>query len=473
MSFPKYLGHQRRYFEDISPICNNITDSLLLLDEYSCFRKDGIDSFHAEWNKKPAKNPVKAESNRTHYLLNDEDLAQTIIPSEQRHHLTQDLIRISGSKVEIRPSLMTFSISKSSSHEQPKFDKWFEYPLKIESEETFIYLGCDEYTAGVVFKGWERLGNEYIEKVNYRKQNRILRFKYEFAILVIENENIFKKNLSRPLGLTSDESGTNEDPSSGNNIMTDDCTQIGKTFSQLRSKHREQISQRKSFELKTSELEGNHHASILRVLQARLGTATPEFAEACRYYLADGLSLAESWINLAAEKAYTKAFPRIRTRRDIFILAGLKPDDEKGSTSRPASDTVGNFNLFWPKSAKHKSGREEHTQKTKRVDSAAKLSEQRKILFETLLNVYRSMKELKQLLRAREGFVSPALREWVNSVIEANLFDATIDLKISDLLLRLRLYNQSLTTAITVLSSLDQTKNNSTRAESELLHSSN
>lgn len=103
---------------------------------------------------------------------------------------------------------MTFCESKSLSHEQPKFDKWFEYPLKIESEEPFIYLGCDEYTAGVIFKGWERLGNEYIEKFNYRKQNRILRFMYKSAILVIENENIFKKNLSRPLGLTSDESGS-------------------------------------------------------------------------------------------------------------------------------------------------------------------------------------------------------------------------------------------------------------------------
>lgn len=269
MSFPSY---QRQHFEDISPIRNNITGSLLLLDKYSCFRKEGIDSFHIEWNKKSAKNPVQAESNRSHYLLNDEDLAQTIIPSEQTHHLTQDLIRKSGSKVEIRPSLMTFSESKSLSHEQPKFDKWVEYPLKIESEETFIYLGCDEYTAGVISQGWERLRNEYIEKLNYRKQNRILRFMYKSAILVIENENIFKKNLSRPLGLTSDESGKNEDPSSGNNIIIDDCPQIGKPFSQIRSKHREQISQRKSFELKTSELEGIHHASILRVLQARLGT---------------------------------------------------------------------------------------------------------------------------------------------------------------------------------------------------------
>lgn len=187
-------------------------------------------------------------------------------------------------------------------------------------------------------------------------------------------------------------------------------------------------------------------------------TATPEFAEACRYYLADGLSLAELWINLAAEKAYTKAFPRIRTRCDMIIFADLEPDDEKGSTSRPASDTVGN--LFWRKSTERNSGREEHAQKSKRVDSAAKLSEQRKILFETLLNVYHSMNEVKQLLRAREGFVSPALREWVNSVIEVNLFDATIDLKISDLLFEVDsvLYNQSLTTAITVLSSLDQTK---------------
>lgn len=75
MSFPSYLGRQRQHFEDISPIRNNITGSLLLLDKYSCFRKEGIDSFHIEWNKKSAKNPVQAESNRSHYLLNDEDLA--------------------------------------------------------------------------------------------------------------------------------------------------------------------------------------------------------------------------------------------------------------------------------------------------------------------------------------------------------------------------------------------------------------
>lgn len=451
MSFPMpmYPVRQRQHLENIFPIGN------ILLEDY---RKDGIDSFHAEWNKKPAKNPVKAESNRTHYLLNDEDLAQTIIPSEQTHHLTKDLIRISGSKVEIRPLLMTFSESKSLPRPQPKFDKWLEYPLEIESEETFIYLGCDEYTAGVIFKGWERLGNEYVEKVNYRKQNKILKFMYEFAILVIENENIFNKNLSRPLGLTSNEVGKNDDPFSGSNIMTDDCRQIGKSYSQLRSKHREQISQRKSFELKTSELEGIHHASISRALKARLGAATPEFEEACQYYLADGMSFSGWSTNLAAEKAYTKAFPRIRTRRDMIIFADLEPDDEKGSTSRPASDTVGG--LFWPQIAEH--NREEHAQKSKRVDSAPRapeLGEQREVLSETLLNY--NMNKAKKLLSARKGFVSPAMREWVNSVIsdiEVNLFDAANELKVPDLLLRLTLYNQSLTTAIAVLDSLGQTK---------------
>lgn len=106
ISFPMsmYPARQRQHLKDVFPIRN------ILLEDY---RKNGIDSFHAEWNKKPAKNPVKAKSNRTRYLLNDEDLAQMIIPSEQTHHLTKDLIRISGSKVEIRPSLMTFSKSKS------------------------------------------------------------------------------------------------------------------------------------------------------------------------------------------------------------------------------------------------------------------------------------------------------------------------------------------------------------------------
>lgn len=155
----------------------------------------------------------------------------------------------------------------------------------------------------------------------------------------------------------------------------------------------------------------------------------------------------------------------------MIIFADLEPDDEKGSTSRPASDTVGN--LFWPKSAERNSGRVEHAQKSKRVDSAAKLSEQRKILFETRLNVYHSMNEVKQLLRAHEGFESPALREWVNSVIEVNLFDATIDLRISDLLFEVDSVQSKPYHSDNCALFSWPNQNNSTRAESEPLHSSN
>lgn len=321
--------------------------------------QDSRYSFASERNKRRTDKPT--ESTRTHYLLDDKDLAHTIIPWEQTHYPTQDLIRTFGPIVEIRPSLVTFSGSQSLPSQQPSFCSWLDYPSKIESKDTFIYLGCNEHTAAAIFQAWEKLGNEYAEKVNYRKQNKILKLMSEFALVVIKYENIFNKNISRPLGLTTEEVCKSYDPFSGKSFLNGDCPLTGESFSQVvgryQAQRRADAAQRKLVELKASELEGVHHASILRVLKARLGAGTPEFEEGRRYYLADGLPSAGEWtINLAAEEAYLKVFSRIRPHRYLDTFTKMESDDQKASTSRPASDT--GINLFWP--AEYKGGREEH-----------------------------------------------------------------------------------------------------------------
>lgn len=313
-----------------------------------CPENNYMNSFLSDRNKRRTTGPIEGESTRTQHLFDDEDLGQTIIPWEQTHYPTQDLIRTCtfGSTVEIRPSLVTFSQCQSLPNKQPKFGSWLEYPSKIESEDTFIYLGCDEYTAAVIFNGWERLGNEYNEKVSYRKQNKILKLICEFALMVIKYENVFNQNISRPLGLATEEICKKYDPNSGRYVMTDHCPPIGWSHSRLVDKAQEEIrataAQRTLFELKASELKGIHQASILRVLQAQLGVGTVEFKEARRHYLVHSLPSAIETTTIAhdAIEAYLKAF---LPRRFLRTSAKIGSDDQKESDSRCDSGYLSSY----------------------------------------------------------------------------------------------------------------------------------
>lgn len=484
MSFTDPLG-------GILSALDNTLDNIILagLNPYSYrdgrdrirSEKEKIDSFLSKLNKEEASKPTKAESTRTHHPLDDDDLSHTIIPSEKIHHLTEGLIQTFGSKVAIRPSLVTYSESESLLKQQLKFDKWLEYPSKIESEDTFIYLGCDEYTAAVIFKGWERLGNEYAEKVDYRKQNRILKLMYEFAIVVIEKESFYNKNLPRPLGLTSENIGKNYDL---------DCPRIVDLYSQLRK----DAAQRELFELKSSELEGVHRASILRVLKAHFGACTPEFEEALQYYLPDGLPSAGRWTtDLAMKSAYKKAFPSDWNNHNWAW------DDELESASSSYGNNV-RSDSSWPQSAEHNDGGgrdnlDENLNRVSAVDlarkneedgnsttmpekgsapGAAELDEQIENLTKTASHIGRNIKEAKRLLNGLEEPLGTAGREWINSVIsdgldnvkwiESNVTKATNYSRVPDLLSSSTVCNQSLTTVIAVLySTINQTNYNKLR----------